>query len=121
MKTPAGTTTRPPPARLQASIALRIASVLSKSPPARAPKSVMGQSRAGNFGGLMRARMDGIAFQPITLPARAERTLLARRVVTSKGQTLTIRAHPYSFAPGRTLVMRQTLRFAIHHRVKSRY
>src|SRR5438067_6550147 len=63
---PAGTTTRPPPAALQAAIALRIASVESDLPSATAPKLVILKSRAGNFGGLMRARIAGTEFQPIT-------------------------------------------------------
>ena len=44
---PAGTTTRPPPDWLHASIALVIAFVLSTLPPLTAPKSVIIKSLSG--------------------------------------------------------------------------
>src|SRR6266446_713396 len=56
---PAGTTTRPPPALPQASMALRKASVQSVLPSAFAPKPITEKSRAGNVGALMRAKMRG--------------------------------------------------------------
>src|ERR1035437_5413607 len=55
---PADTTTRPPPAWTQAPMALRMASVQSAWPPA-APKSVIGNWRAGNTGALIRERISG--------------------------------------------------------------
>src|SRR5581483_861249 len=58
-KLPLGTTTRPPPAREAAAIALRNASVLSVWLSPIAPKRVISKSRAGNDGGRMRARMRG--------------------------------------------------------------
>src|SRR5438552_17344532 len=54
---PAGTTTRPPPALLHASMALANASVQSALPFAAAPNLVIGKSRAGKTGALMRARI----------------------------------------------------------------
>src|ERR1039457_6745192 len=60
---PAGTTTRPPPAWAQASIALRMASVQSAWP-AAVPKSVIGNWRAGNTGALMRERISGTRAHP---------------------------------------------------------
>src|SRR5262249_13351441 len=62
---PPATTTRPPPALLQASIALRIASVLSVLPSARAPNFVISKSRFGIVGALMRARIAGTCAQPV--------------------------------------------------------
>src|ERR1017187_3430520 len=56
---PAGTTTRPPPASAQASIVFAIAAVQSVWPSVFAPNLVMTKSRAGNFGGTMRARIPG--------------------------------------------------------------
>ena len=69
---PAGTTTRPPPALVQASIAA--ARAAETSTPGWAPKSVMGKSRAGNSGALIRASMAGNSSQPVTRrgTARAE-------------------------------------------------
>ena len=52
---PGGTTTRPPPALLQAAIAWVTAAVQSVFPPGIAPNSVMAKSRFGNVGALMRA------------------------------------------------------------------
>src|SRR2546429_3391167 len=54
---PAGTTTRPPPALLHASMALANASVQSALPFAAAPNLVIGKSWAGKTGALMRARI----------------------------------------------------------------
>src|SRR3954451_9267925 len=54
-KVPAGTTTRPPPAWWQAAIALAIAAVQSVVPSPTAPKPVIGKSRAGKVGTVMRA------------------------------------------------------------------
>src|SRR3954447_9735893 len=54
-KVPAGTTTRPPPAALQAAIALAIGAVQSVVPSPTAPKAVIGKSRAGKVGTVMRA------------------------------------------------------------------
>src|SRR5689334_6243069 len=56
-KVPSGTTTLPPPAALQASIALWIASVDFVWPPATAPYFVMFHSRLGKEGGFILARM----------------------------------------------------------------
>ena len=52
---PAGTTTRPPPAFVQAAMAFAIASDASRS--ATAPKSVIGMSRSGNRGAEILARI----------------------------------------------------------------
>src|ERR1035441_4201131 len=60
---PAGTTTRPPPAWAQAPMALRMASVQSAWP-AAAPNSVIRNWRAGNTGALMRDRISGTRAQP---------------------------------------------------------
>src|SRR6476620_2426668 len=56
---PAGTTTRPPPALLHASMVLFIASRLSNPAFGFAPNFVMTKSRFGNFGGTIRARIFG--------------------------------------------------------------
>src|SRR6185295_20253557 len=53
--TPAGTTTRPPPALLAASMAPAIAAVQSLS--GLAPNEAIWKSRRGIMGGLMRARI----------------------------------------------------------------
>src|SRR6266545_1822567 len=58
IQVPAGTVTRPPLAAAQAAIALAEAAVLS-GPPDRAPKLVIGKSRAGKVGGTIRPRMAG--------------------------------------------------------------
>src|SRR5262245_28806021 len=58
-KVPAGTTTRPPPAALQAAIALRNAAVQSALPSPLAPYEVIAKSLAGNVGGTMRLRITG--------------------------------------------------------------
>src|SRR6187402_699872 len=57
--TPVGTTTRPPPASVQASIALLIASLQSTVPPGFAPYFRILKSFLGNVGALMRARIFG--------------------------------------------------------------
>src|SRR6476620_349544 len=51
---PAGTTTRPPPALLQASIAFAIAEVESLATPAFAPNLVITKSRSGKTGDFIR-------------------------------------------------------------------
>src|SRR2546421_6426002 len=56
---PAGTTTRPPPARLQASTLRRKAPVQSSLPSPRAPNFVMSKSRLGKTGALIRLRISG--------------------------------------------------------------
>src|ERR1044072_4409592 len=62
-KVPAGTTTRPPPALLQAAMALRKASVQSNLPSPLAPYFVAAKSRFGKTGGLMRFRISGTRAQ----------------------------------------------------------
>src|SRR5437868_14467576 len=54
---PAGTTTRPPPALTQASMAFAIAPELSLAEPDFAPNFVMSKSLFGNVGGLIRPRI----------------------------------------------------------------
>src|SRR4030095_121590 len=61
--TPGGTTTRPPPAAWQASIALLMASVQSVAVLAAAPYLVIKKSRAGKAGALIRARIFGTSSQ----------------------------------------------------------
>src|ERR1051326_5413966 len=60
---PLGTTTRPPPALLQAAIALAKAPVLSVELSPFAPNFVISKSRLGKTGGLMRARIRGTSDQ----------------------------------------------------------
>src|SRR6267378_241655 len=56
---PAGTSTRPPPALLQVAMACRNASVQSACPLPLAPKLMRLKSRFGKTGGLIRARISG--------------------------------------------------------------
>src|SRR6476646_5758544 len=56
---PVGTTTRPPPALLQASIAFAIAKVESLATPASAPYLVIAKSRSGKTGGFIRESICG--------------------------------------------------------------
>src|SRR6266508_3937508 len=56
---PAGTTTRPPPARLHASTLRRNPTVQSNLPSPRAPNFVISKSRFAKVGALMRARIRG--------------------------------------------------------------
>jgi hypothetical protein len=58
-KSPAGTSTRPPPSPWHAATARRNASVQSATPSPTAPKSVTWNVRPGKFGGLMRRRIAG--------------------------------------------------------------
>src|SRR6266516_2823021 len=60
---PAGTTTCPPPALLQAVMAAANAAVLSVLPSPLPPNVVMSKFWSANFGGLIRARMVGTMSQ----------------------------------------------------------
>src|SRR6516164_6342738 len=73
MNVPPGTTTRPPPAAWQAAIAARNALVLSAWSSPTAPKAVTSKSRAGNVGGLIRARIAGRSRQETRGAAGAAR------------------------------------------------
>jgi hypothetical protein len=61
-----------------------MASVLSA--PGRAPKLVMGKSRAGKRGGLMRARMAGTASQPTATRRFDSRHCAAETAAASKAK-----------------------------------
>src|SRR5438309_7042012 len=56
---PAGTTTRPPPALLHASIAVAIADVESLATPVFAPNLAISKSRLGKTGGFIRESICG--------------------------------------------------------------
>src|SRR6185503_5011912 len=58
-KTPRGTITRPPPARLHSAMARAIASVESLPPSPTAPYLVISKSRLGKDGDLIRWRIRG--------------------------------------------------------------
>src|SRR5919198_1381053 len=70
-KTPAGTTTRPPPAAWQASIALRMASVLSAQPTAARPAATRPAARL--FDCTARAGADGWNTQRVRIKTAERR------------------------------------------------
>src|SRR5215472_10458755 len=78
-KVPPVTTTSPPPARLQSSIALRNASVQTVTPSPTAPYFVTENLWCENFGGTMRERMPGTcaqAFSADSLPVEPDAQVL---------------------------------------------
>src|SRR5438309_10978473 len=79
---PAGTTTRPPPALLHASMALANASVQSALPFAAAPNLIIGKSRAGKTGALMRARICEACDQGSTAATTAQLAGSPARTIT---------------------------------------
>src|SRR3954453_12697851 len=68
-QSPAGITTRPPPAFVHAAIALSIAGLQSLFPSRTAPYSVIAKSRSAKRGSFIRAMISGTADQPVCVSA----------------------------------------------------